>query len=155
MRVRRSPEVVGLERHLRIKIHQEYFHAVLFRDLVERHDVSHPNAVVDLAHKLIDNTASLYSINSLTGYLKSRGHKAPKSAVSDYLTWFNDAYFLFTVRLFDASLSRSAANSKARNGSPTTPRPAPARSDQTIATTHYSRTAEEKDSWKVRASPSN
>jgi len=106
------PEVAGLDRHLRIKIHQEYFHAVLFRDLVERHDVSHPKAVTDLAHWLVDNTASLYSINSLTGYLKALGHKAPKSAVSDYLEWFEDAYFLFTVRIFDASLARSKTNPK-------------------------------------------
>ena len=95
------PEVVGLDRHLRIRIHQEYFHAILFRDLVERHDISHPRAVMDLAHRLIDNTASLYSVNSLTGHLKSLGHRAPKSAVSDYLEWFEDAYFLFTVRIFD------------------------------------------------------
>ena len=106
------PEVVGLERHLRIKIHQEYFHAVLFRDLVERHDISHPRAVMDLAHRLMDNTASLYSVNSLTGHLKSLGHKAPKAAVSEYLAWFEDAYFLFTVRIFDASLARSKTNPK-------------------------------------------
>jgi uncharacterized protein len=106
------PEVAGLERRLRIKIHQEYFQTILFRDLVERHDVSHPKAVSDLAHRLIDNTASLYSVNSLTGYLKSLGHKAPKSAVSDYLEWFEDAYFLFTVRIFDASLARSNTNPK-------------------------------------------
>ena len=106
------PEVAGLDRHLRIKIHQEYFRAVLFRDLIERHDVSHPRALTDLAHRLVDNTASLYSINSLTGYLKALGHKAPKSAVSDYLAWFEDAYFLFTVRVFDASLARSKTNPK-------------------------------------------
>jgi predicted AAA+ superfamily ATPase len=40
------------------------------------------------------------------------GHKAPKSAVSDYLGWFEDAYFLFTVRIFDASLARSNTNPK-------------------------------------------
>jgi len=106
------PEVAGLSRNLRIKTHQEYLHAILFRDLVERHDVSHPKAVTDLAHWLVDNTASLYSVNNLTGYLKSLGHKAPKSAVSDYLEWFEDAYFLFTVRIFDASLTRSNANPK-------------------------------------------
>lgn len=106
------PEVADLDRRLRIKIHQEYFRTVLFRDLVERHDVAHPRAVTDLAHRLIDNTASLYSINSLTGYLKSLGHKAPKSAVSDYMTWFEDAYFLFTVRIIDASLARSKTNPK-------------------------------------------
>jgi len=106
------PEVAGLNRNLRIKTHQEYFHTILFRDLVERHDVSHPKAVTDLAHWLVDNTASPYSVNSLTGYLKSLGHKAPKSAVSDYLEWFEDAYFLFTVRIFDPSLARSNTNPK-------------------------------------------
>jgi predicted AAA+ superfamily ATPase len=106
------PEVAGLDPHLRVKIHQEYFQAVMFRDLIERHDISHPKAVTDLAHRLIDNTASFYSINSLTGYLKSLGHKAPKSAVSDYMEWFEDAYFLFTVRIYDASLSRSKTNPK-------------------------------------------
>jgi predicted AAA+ superfamily ATPase len=97
---------------MRIKIHQEYFNAMLFRDLVERHDIPHPKAVVDLAHWLIDNTASLYSINNLTGYLKALGHKAPKSAVSDYLAWFEDAYIVFTVRIFDASLARANVNPK-------------------------------------------
>jgi uncharacterized protein len=106
------PEVLGLSRSLRIKIHQEYFHTILFRDLVERHDIAHPKAVTDLAHRLIDNTAALYSGNSLTGYLKSLGHRVPKAAVSDYLEWFEDAYFLFTVRLFDASSARRDSNPK-------------------------------------------
>ncbi len=106
------PEVAGLERRLRIKTHQEYWGAMLFRDLIERHDVSHPRAVSDLAHRLVDNTASLYSVNRLTGYLKSLGHRSPKSAVSDYVDWFEDAFFLFTVRLFDASLARANVNPK-------------------------------------------
>jgi predicted AAA+ superfamily ATPase len=106
------PEVVGLNRNLRIKIHQEYLHAILFRDLVDRHDISHPKAVTDLAHWLLDNTASHYSVNRLTAYLKSLGHNAPKSAVSEYLGWFEDAYFLFSLRVFDASLARGNTNPK-------------------------------------------
>jgi predicted AAA+ superfamily ATPase len=112
MEVGGFPEVAALGRNMRIKTHQEYFHAILFRDLVERHDVSHPKAVSDLAHRLVNNTASLYTVNSLTGYLHSLGHKAPKSAVSDYIEWFEDAYFLFTVRIFDASLARANTNPK-------------------------------------------
>ncbi len=106
------PEVIDLDRFLRIKTHQEYFQTILFRDLVERHDVSHPRAVSDLAHWLVDNTASLYSVNRLKQYLSGLGHKVPKSSVSDYLAWFEDAYFLFSVRLFDASLARSQTNPK-------------------------------------------
>lgn len=106
------PEVAGIDRMLRIKIHQEYFNTMLFRDLIERHDISHPKAITDLAHWLVDNTASLYSVNNLTGYLKSLGHKVPKAAVSSYLEWFEDAYLFFTVRIFDASLARSNTNPK-------------------------------------------
>lgn len=106
------PEVLGLDQRTRIMVHQEYFHAMLFRDLVERHDIAHPRAVTDLARWLADNPASLYSINNLTGYLKSLGHKVPKSAVADYLGWFEDAYVFFTVRIFDASVARVNTNPK-------------------------------------------
>lgn len=106
------PEVAGLERPMRIKIHQEYFNTILYRDLIERHDIAHPRALSELVHWLMDNAASLYSINNLTGYLKSLGHKVPKSSVADYLEWLEDAYFLFTVRIYDASLARSNTNPK-------------------------------------------
>lgn len=106
------PEVLGMPSTLRIKIHQEYFNTMLFRDIIERHDISHPKAMKDLALKLIDNTASLYSINKLTQYLKSLGYNVPKASVSDYLSWFEDAYMLFTVRMFDASIARSNVNPK-------------------------------------------
>ncbi len=32
--------------------------------------------------------------------------------MTDFVGWFEDAYFLFSVRLFDASLSRVNANPK-------------------------------------------
>ena len=106
------PEVADIGRPLRIKIHQEYVQTILFRDLIERHDISHPKAATDLAHWLLDNTASLYSVNRLTNYLKSLGHKAPKSAISAYMEWFEDAFFFFSVRILDPSLARSNTNPK-------------------------------------------
>jgi len=106
------PEVQGLGASLRVRIHQEYFQSILFRDLVERHDIPHPRALKDLAHWLLNHIGSLYTVNSLTGYLKSLGHKVPKTSVSEYLAWLEDAYFLFSVRIYDASLARVNANPK-------------------------------------------
>lgn len=106
------PEVLGLESSLRVKIHQDYFQTILFRDLVDRHNISHPRALSDLAHRLIDNSASLYTINSLTNYLKSLGHKVPKTTVADYIAWLEDAYFLFTVYIYDPSIARRKTNPK-------------------------------------------
>ena len=106
------PEVLDANDKIRVMTHQEYLNTILFRDVIERHDVAHPRAVADLAAWLIDNTASTYSVNSLTGYLSALGHKMPKSTVGDLLDWFEDAYFLFTTRIFDASLARSKTNPK-------------------------------------------
>ena len=107
------PEVLGLlgdDARIRLKIHQEYYGALLFRDIADRYDVSHPRALVDLSHRLADSIASSYSLNALCNYLKSLGHKISKQNVGEYLAWMEDAYFLFSVRLYDASLSRSLVN---------------------------------------------
>lgn len=106
------PEVLGIKENLRIKIHQEYFNTILFRDLIERHDIKHPKAVTDLAQFLINNISSRHSINSLYRYLKSLQHSISPDTVAQYLDWFEDAYFLFQVYLYDGSLKRSKANDK-------------------------------------------
>lgn len=106
------PEVRSVEEHLRVMIHQEYFRTIVYRDIVERYDAIHPQAVLDLAYRLISNVASSHSINSLTGYLQALQHKVSKSFVGQCLEWFEDAYFLFAVRLWDASLARQNVNAK-------------------------------------------
>lgn len=106
------PEVAALPSDIRVKVHQEYFNTMLFRDIIERHDIAHPKAIKDLAYRLINNIASMHSINALTGYLKSLGHRVSKSLVGNYLEWFEDAFMLFIVRKFDASQTRSNSNPK-------------------------------------------
>lgn len=106
------PEILDVSDRIRVMIHQEYFKTILLRDIVERHDIRHPKAVVDLAHKLVDNCGSLYSVNRLTTYLKSLGHRTSKAFVGECVSWFEDAYFLFSMRIFDASYSRQNVNPK-------------------------------------------
>lgn len=106
------PEVLDADESLRVMIHQDYFKTMIFRDVVDRCDAIHPRAVRDAAYRLLNSTASLYSINAITGYLKSQGHKISKTFVGEMLEWFEDAYALFSVKLFDASLSRQQVNPK-------------------------------------------
>ncbi|TFH13443.1 MAG: ATP-binding protein [Lentisphaerales bacterium] len=106
------PEVLDTDPRLRVMIHQEYFKTMIFRDVVERNDALHPRAVRDMAYRLLNAAASMYTVNALTGYLKSLGHKVSKAFVGDVIEWLEDAYSLFTVRLFDASVSRQHANPK-------------------------------------------
>ena len=106
------PEALAVSARLRPMLHQEYFQTMLFRDVVERNDALHPQAVRDLAYRLINNVAALHSVNGLTNHLKSLGHKVSKAFVGDCLAWFEDAYCLFSVRLYDASVHRQQVNPK-------------------------------------------
>lgn len=93
-------------------IHQEYYKTIIHRDIIERFDAIHPRAVVQVAFRLITSVSSLYSINRLTEYLKSIGLKVSKDFVSACIEWFEDAYFIFSVKIFDKSLSKQNVNAK-------------------------------------------
>ncbi len=104
------PETIGIEKSLRVKVHQEYLNTLIFKDIIQRHNVHHPKAIIDLAHQLLENIANMHSINSLAGYLKSLGHKLSKELVGQYVKWFEDAYFIFGIGIFNASIADNKRN---------------------------------------------
>ncbi|MCK5229155.1 MAG: ATP-binding protein [Desulfobulbaceae bacterium] len=106
------PEVLEVSDRIRIMVLQEYYKTILHRDIIERFDVLHPKAVMEAGYRLISSAASLYSINRITDYLKSLGHKVSKTFVGDCLAWFEDAYFLFSVKIFSPSVTKQNVNPK-------------------------------------------
>lgn len=106
------PEVRDVSAKIRVMIHQEYFKTILHRDVIERFNVIHPQAAIQAGYRLISSTASLYSINRITEYLKSLGYKVSKGFVSSCIEWFEDVYFLFSVKIFSPSISKQNANAK-------------------------------------------
>lgn len=106
------PEVRDVTDKIRIIIHQEYYKAILHRDIIERFNAIHPQAVIQAGYRLISSSASLYSVNRITEYLKSLGYKVSKAFVSSCINWFQDAYFLFSLKIFSPSISKQNANVK-------------------------------------------
>lgn len=104
------PEVLDVDDRVRVMILQEYYKAILHRDVIERFDAAHPQAVIEAGRRLMDNAASLYTTNRMTEYLKSLGFKVSKGFVGECIQWFEDAFFLFSTRLFDRSISRQNVN---------------------------------------------
>ncbi len=100
------PEVHQVSDALRVRIHQEYLRNVLYRDIVDRHNITHPNALLALVYRLLENVGTLHSINKLTAFLDDQGYKTHKTIVADYLSWLQDAYFIYSVTIFDASAAR-------------------------------------------------
>lgn len=106
------PEVRDVSAKIRVMIHQEYFKTILHRDVIERFNVIHPQAAIQAGYRLISSSPSLYSINRITDYLKSLGYKVSKGFVSSCVEWFEDVYFLFSVKIFSPSISKQNANVK-------------------------------------------
>ncbi len=103
------PGVNGLDQRQRIEAHQANWNAIL-ASIIGHHNISHPRAVIDLAHWLVDNTGSFYAVSHLTDYLKSLGHRVRKSSVVDWLVAFEDAGLLFSVNIFSNSPTRISIN---------------------------------------------
>jgi uncharacterized protein len=106
------PETVNIPDKIRIQIHQEYYRTILHRDIIERNDAPHPRMVMDLGKLLLNSNCSLYSLNKLTEKMKAYGHKAVKSHIAEILGWFEDAYFLFSLKKFDISVHKQNINLK-------------------------------------------
>lgn len=106
------PEVRKVSAKVRVKIHQEYYKTIIHRDVIERFNAIHPQAVIQAGYRLINSAGSLYSINRITSYLKSMGYKVSKGFVSSCIDWFEDVYFLFSVKIFSQSASIQNVNAK-------------------------------------------
>jgi predicted AAA+ superfamily ATPase len=108
-RVGGFPGVNGLDQRQRIEAHQANWNVILTH-IIGHHNISHPRAVIDLAHWLVDNSGSYYAVSHLTDYLKSLGHRVRKSSVVDWLVAFEDAGLLFSVNIFSNSPTRISVN---------------------------------------------
>ncbi len=106
------PEVFDLSPKLGRMIHQEYYKSILHRDIIERYDISHPQAVIQLGYRLMTSVSNLFTINRLTEYIRNLGYKVPKSFVSDCVQWFEDAFFLFSICIYSQSINVQNTNPK-------------------------------------------
>lgn len=107
------PEVVEEEDEaIRIKILQEYYRSVLYRDLIERHDVSSPKMVSTIMHLLANQAGCLYTINKTTQKIRSMGYRTNKTEVAQVVDWMNDSYFFYPVSYYSESVAKQNTNPK-------------------------------------------
>lgn len=113
------PEAQGLTSTLRIELLQGYVDTVLFRDVVERFEVSQVTALRWLVRQCLRNPAGRFSVHRLTQDLKSQGHGVARDAVNAMLGHLTDAFLMSTVPL--ATDSERKRNSNPRKIYPADP----------------------------------
>lgn len=88
----------------RQEILREYFTAIFYKDLVERHSIKSTKMFEDFLKLLVQSTGNISSLTNLEKNLKSLGHKVSKSTLAEYVDYAQEAYFLFQVPIFSPKI---------------------------------------------------
>jgi predicted AAA+ superfamily ATPase len=89
---------------------QNYVEMVIFRDIVERYQISNVALLKYLIQFLLKNVSAPFSINKFYNDIKSQGHKVGKDTLHTYLAYLQDAFLVFTVPIFTESLRKRQTN---------------------------------------------
>jgi predicted AAA+ superfamily ATPase len=84
-----------LEEHIVFDYLKNIYAAILFNDVVKRHNVRNINFLENLVRYLADNTGSLVSSKKISDFLKSQRIQISPQLVLDYLSHLESALFIF------------------------------------------------------------
>jgi predicted AAA+ superfamily ATPase len=106
------PEVVRVDQTTRARILQEYRDVVIFRDIVERYQVSNLSLLRYLVKSTLFQPGRSFAVHKFTNDCKSQGFAVSKNTVHDYLDHLESCYLVFPVSLYSESLRRQQVNPK-------------------------------------------
>jgi predicted AAA+ superfamily ATPase len=106
------PEVLNYEPNVRQQTLQDYVDIVIFRDIIERHDIKNPSIVKYMILSMLHNIGTPFSIHKFYNDLKSQGYSIGKDSLYEYLDYIEDAYLSFAIPLYDRSIRKVQANPK-------------------------------------------
>ena len=82
---------------------QNIYAAILFKDIIKRHNIRNVNFLENLVYYAGDNLGSIVSGKKISDFLKSQNIKISPNVVLDYLHYLCSAFFLFKVQRADVS----------------------------------------------------
>jgi uncharacterized protein len=106
------PETLSVSDALWRELLQGYIDSVIYRDIIERYQITNGQAVKKLLIQCLQNSASLFSINKTYNYFKSQGYVVSKNSLYDFMEYFEDAYCVFSVPLYNFSVKKSELRPK-------------------------------------------
>jgi uncharacterized protein len=102
------PELVLAEAALRPRMVREYTDLVFYKDLVERHRLSNPEALRELMRHCLGAPATLLNPHRLYLDLRSRGLALGKDTLYRYLGLMEEAFLIYLLPVAERSLRKRA-----------------------------------------------
>lgn len=104
------PDIQGEGLRIRNKLLQEYVNAVVYRDVIERHEISSTQALRYTLDYIIHNYARKISTRAISGALRAIGASDNRERISEYLQYFVNAYLIYPVSIRTDSLAVRRTN---------------------------------------------
>jgi hypothetical protein len=99
------PDVQGDDVRVRVRTLQGYVDAVLYRDIIERHEVPSVQSLRYTLEYIKHNFAHKISVRAISGVLKGLGFSDSREYIADYLDWLEQAYLIYRVPMRTDSLA--------------------------------------------------
>lgn len=74
---------------------------VLLRDVIQRYSIKDSRLLEDLFVYLVNNAASLLSINNIANYMKSSGRKTSYDTVANYIGYIEETFLVHKAERYD------------------------------------------------------
>ena len=104
------PAVQDMPEAARIATLQDYLHAVVYRDVLQRHKVVSVQSLLYTLDYLVHNYARRISVHAISGVLKNLAYPSRREDVADYVSYFKDAYLVYPVSVLSDSLAVKRVN---------------------------------------------
>ena len=94
----------------RLDLLRGYVDAMLLRDVIERHAVSHPVALRWMVRQLLGNAGGAFSVHKFSNDLRAQGVPVAKDTLHAYLSHLEDAFVIRTMPIASDSERRRMVN---------------------------------------------
>ena len=104
------PELFNFPGDASNNVLHEYVNMVIYKDLIERYQLSNHFMIKYLVKFLLNNTGNPLSINKMYNDFKSMGLKVAKQSLYQYIDYLEDAFIFYTVPLFTTNIRERNRN---------------------------------------------
>ena len=104
------PELFNISGDTINHVLHEYINMVVYKDLIERYQISNHFLIKYLVKFLLNNTGNLLSINKVYNDFKSLGIKVAKQSLYQYIDYLEDAFIFYSVPLFTNNIREKNRN---------------------------------------------
>ncbi len=104
------PEVLGVSEDDRLRILQDYFNVLLYKDLIERFEIRNHALIKYLFKFLLANSANPFSVNKFVNDTRSQGFRVAKDSIHAYLSFIEDSMLFSLVPIFSESIRKRQVN---------------------------------------------